>query len=382
MTQSHRFNRRQALSWMTILGLACHTTVKAQGPKSINTTRSPVLAQIVDVSTAQIDVTKDFLVGARTGIQEVNARGGLGGQQIRHSVIEVDGSPASLHAAVNQLKAESQCVALFGSAGDQTAAQLVRILAREMPDLPHVAPWLQNVESVGSSNTFPIFASRQEQISHAFKSLYSVGISRVGAVYGSTAEYTAYRTDLEHIGKALKLEIASYPYVGDLKESAAQLQSDTPRVLLFIGGTPELLRFAQGVEKQSVQRYIVAMSDVNLQSVQQLGQISRYTPIIATQVVPMINARIPVVRAFRTALGRFFDEPPTPIGLAGYVAAQYTTEVLRAIDGPLNRANAMRAFGRRNAVDLGGFHIAPDRDARVSSFVTQSMVTADGRLLG
>jgi ABC-type branched-subunit amino acid transport system substrate-binding protein len=373
--------RRRILQALASLPVALAAPSWAQPSKSASGTRALTVAQIVDTSTSQIDVTKDFLVGSRTAWQEINARGGLGGAPVRHLVLEVNGSPNSLRSAVEALKAETHCVALFGSAGDQAASQLVGLLARELPDLPHVAPWLQNVEAVSSASTFPIFASRQDQIAHAIKSLSVIGISQVGAVYGSAAEYNAYRADLDQIAKSLKLSIVSYRGDGDLRDLALSLTPDSPRVLLFVGGTPELVRFSQGVEKQAAQRYIIAMSDVNLQSIQQMG-MSRFTPMIATQVVPMVNASLPVVKAFRSALGRLYDEPPTPLSLAGYIAARYTHEVLQGVDGPLSRASALQAFARRSAVDLGGFRISPDNRTRGTAYVTQSMVSADGRLVG
>ena len=47
---------------------------------------------------------------------------------------------------------------------------------------------------------------------------------------------------------------------------------------------------------------------------------ARGTPIIATQPVPLDNAALPVVRAYRETLARLFDEPPTALSLAGYIA--------------------------------------------------------------
>lgn len=381
MPPFHHPGRRRILQALASLPVALAAPSWAQPSRSASGARALTIAQIVDTSTSQIDVTKDFLVGSRTAWQDINARGGLGGTPVRHLVLEVNGTPTSLRSAVDALKAESHCVALFGSAGDQTASQLVGLLARELPDLPHVAPWLQNVETVTSAATFPIFASRQDQIAHAIKSLSVIGINQVGAVYGSTAEYNAYRADLEQIARSLKLSIVAYRGDGDLRDLAQSLTPDSPRVLLFVGGTPELVRFSQGVEKQAAQRYIIAMSDVNLQSIQQMG-MSRFTPMIATQVVPMVNASLPVVKAYRNALGRLYDEPPTPLSLAGYIAARYTHEVLQGVDGPVTRTSALQAFARRSAVDLGGFRISPDNRGRGTAYVTQSMVAADGRLVG
>ena len=378
MNSIHNPSRRGIVRTIASLSLACAAPVWAQPSKA---SRVPTVAQIVDISTNQIDVSKDFLVGSRAAWQEINSRGGPQGTPVKHLVLEVDGSVASLRSAVESLKNEAQCIALFGTAGDRASSQLAGILGRELPELAHVAPWLQNVEAVASPSTFTIFASRQEQIAHAIKSLSVMGISQVGAVYGSAAEYATYRADLQQVAKALKLSIVSYTTPGDLRDLAQSLHADSPRVLLFVGGTPELVRFSQGVEKQEVQRYIIAMSDVNLQSIQQMG-MSRFTPMIATQVVPMVNSSLPIVRAYRAALGKFFDEPPTPLSLAGYMSARYTNEVLQGMDGTINRATALQAFARRSAVDLGGFRIAPDARNRGSAYVTQSMIAADGRLIG
>jgi len=367
-----------ALATMSVAGVS---PIRAQLLKPTSLSRQFTVAQIADMSVSQIDVSKDFLVGSRAAWQDINARGGLLGKTVNHLVIEVDGSAASLRAAAESLKTQSQCIALFGSVGDRAASQLTGMLGRELPDLAHVAPWLQNVNADAAPNTFPIFASRQDQIAHAIKSLSVMGVTHVGAVYGSPAEHTAYREGLEQIARALKLAFTSYNPAADLQAVGKSLTADSPRVLLFVGGTPELLRFTQGIEKQATQRYIIAMSDVNLQSIQQMG-VTRLTPVIATQVVPMVNASLPVVKAYRDALGRLFDEPPTPQSLAGYIAARYTHEVLQGVDGPLTRLSALQAFQRRSAVDLGGFRIAPDAKGRSAAYVTQSMISPDGRLIG
>lgn len=381
MTQQHNPGRRRSLRTLVGASIASALPLWAQSSRSAAGSRAMTVAQVVDMSTSQLDVSKDFLVGSRTAWQEINAKGGIQGAPVRHLVIEVDGTAASLGAAVDSLKTETHCVAVFGTSGDRAASQLTSLLKRGMPELPHVAPWLQNVDALASTNTFPIFASRQEQIAHAIKSLSVMGITQVGAVYGSAAEFNAYRKDLEQIALALKLSITPYQTSGDLRDLAQTLTPDSPRVLLFVGGTPEMVRFAQGVEKQAAQRYLIAMSDVNLQSIQQLGA-SRFTPMIATQVVPMVNSNAPVVRAYRNALGRLFDEPPTPLSLAGYVSARYTFEVLQGIEGTLTRATALQAFARRSPVDLGGFRIAPDTRGQGTAYVTQSMMSADGRLVG
>ena len=140
------------------------------------------------------------------------------------------------------------------------------------------------------------------------------------------------------------------------------------------------MQFTQGLDKQSRQRYVVALADVNLQTLMQMGA-SRNTPVIATQAVPMVTAGLPVVRAYRETLARLFDEPPAPLSLAGFIAARYTYEVLSELDAP-TRQSALAAFQRRAALDVGGYRVAFDPRRRSATYVTQSMLTVDGRVVG
>ncbi len=360
-------------------GLLGSATSWAQAPRT--TAVTPSVLQVVDMSESQIDVSKDFLIGARAAWQDLNSRGGIRGKAVRHVVVEVDGSPQSLRSAVDTLKAQPECLAVVGSAGHRAASQLATLLQREMPDVAHVAPWLHSQPLEGQDSTFGIFATRQEQISHAVKSLSIMGVTEVGAVFASAAERVSYQGDLEQAAANLKLKLKTYVPSSTLQALATELRPDSPRILIFLGGTPELLQFSQGIEKQAAQRYIVAMSDVNLQTLQQLG-VSRFTPVIATQAVPPVNGNQPIVRSYRETLNRLFDEPPTPQSLAGYLSARYTQEVMLTLDGGLNRANLLQAFARRLPLDLGGFRINPDLRRKTPAFVTQSMVAADGRLVG
>lgn len=333
------------------------------------------------MSAAQVDISKDFLVGTRAAWHDINAKGGVHGRPVQVKTIEVDGMAANLGLTIETLRLQPDIAALFGTTGDFTSSRVSDILRRAAPELAHIAPWIHNIQTVPGEVTFPIFASRQEQINHAVRSLSMMGIAEIGAVYATPAEFASCKVDMEQIAGGLKLRLRSYGPVADLRRLANTLTTDSPRVLVFLGGTPELLMFTQGIDKQALQRYIVAMSDVNLPTFTQMG-FSRHAPVIATQVVPLVNSNSPLVRGYRETLARLFDEPPTPHSLAGFIAARYTYESLMLIDGPINRTSLLQAMQRRRAIDLGGFTINLDASHRSGGFVTQSMMTADGRIVG
>ncbi|NML45484.1 ABC transporter substrate-binding protein [Ramlibacter sp. G-1-2-2] len=344
---------------------------------------SPVLvAQLFDTSPREQDVAKDFLNGSRAAWQEINAQGGLRGRQVVHQPVEVDGAnPESLRQAWRALKDNNACVALSGTASDPLASQLTALLAQENAGIAHAAPWLQNSSQEIGDATFPIFAGRREQIEHALKSLSVMGIAEVGAVYAAPRDFALQRDDVTRIAADFKLKLSDFQAHGDLARLGQRLGPNSPALLLFMGGTPELLQFTQGLQRQARQRYVIALADVNLQTLQQMGG-GKSTPIIATQAVPMATAALPVVRRYRDAMARLFDEPPAALSLAGYIAARYTYEVLAGVDGQLTRASALSEFRRRAEVDLGGYRVRFDASRRSTTFVTQSMLTADGRVVG
>ena len=373
--------RRQFLQQASMAAACVAAPALAQPGKVGAASRSVAIAQLVDVSQAQQDVSKDFLIGSRAAWQDINLRGGIRGRRVEHLALEADGTPDSARAAFDGVKNNTSCVAMSGSVGDQLATAIVSLSRQDGLNMAHVAPWLQNSITEIDDNTFPIFASRQEQIAHALKNFAVMGISEIGTVYGSEKEYFSYRTEVERVAAALKLKIQAFRGQGDLRALGQKLTSETPVLLLFLGGTPELAAFTQGLEKQTRQRYVVALADVNLQTMQQMGA-GRNTPVIATQPVPMVTSSIAVVRSYRETLARLFDEPPNALSLAGFIAARYTYEVLSGMDGALTRPAVLSAFQKRADHDLGGFRISFNSQRRSSAYVTQSMMMQDGRLIG
>jgi ABC-type branched-subunit amino acid transport system substrate-binding protein len=363
-----------------ILAVSAATMLPAM-PARAQPVKPWVIAQVVDTTAQQQDVSKDYLIGARAAWQEINAKGGFQGRPVKHLSIETDGSTSSLRAALDSVHMNASCIALFGTAGDRTAQALTNLLRTERSGLAHVAPWLQNTSSELDDTTFTIFADRQAQISHIVKSLSLVGTKELGVIYASTQEFDLYATDVERIAKSMGIKSVTSPLGHDLKKVGQKLSANSPAVQLFVGGTPELSELTKGLEQQTLQRFVLVLADVNLQTMKEMG-IARKTPIFAAQTVPMVNSSMPVVRAYRAAMSKFFDEPANPLSLAGYIAARYTFEVLNRVGAGLNRQTALAVFQKRESVDVGGFVVNYNAAGRGSQFVTQSMLAKDGYMVG
>ena len=378
MSHAPLFRRRGVLA--AVAAAACVPGLSLAQARG--SARIPIVAQLFDISQQEQDVAKDFVIGSRAAWQDITSQGGLRGRPVQHVTLEVDGSsPDAVRQAWLALRDMPACVTLSGTVSDPLATQLNALMRADGQGLAHVAPWLQNSSAEVDDRTFPIFAARQEQIGHALKSLTVMGVNEVGAIFASAREHDLYREDVARTAAALKLKLATYRGSGDLTALGQRLGPASPALLLFVGGTPELVQFTQGLDKQARQRYVIALADVNLQTVQQMGG-GKSTPIIATQAVPMVNASLPVVRKYREVMARLFDEPPVALSLAGFIAARYTFEVLAGIDGHITRASTLAAFQRRSEVDVGGYRVSFNAQRRSATFVTQSMLTADGRVVG
>ena len=374
----HTTQRRAVLQ--RILAVSAATMLPAIPVRS-QPARPWVIAQIVDTTAQQQDVSKDYLIGSRAAWQEINAKGGLQGRPVKHLSIETDDTATSLRAALDSAQSITTCIAMSGTAGDRTAQALTNLLRSERSGLAHVAPWLQNASSELDNTTFAIFADRQAQISHIVKSLSVVGTKDLGVIYASPQEFTLYRADVERAAQRMSMQISTSQPALDLKSLGQKLAATSPAVQLFIGGTPELAQLTAGLEQQSRQRYVLALADVNLQTMKEMGA-ARQTPVFAAQTVPMVNSSLPVVRAYRAAMSKFFDEPANPLSLAGYIAARYTFEVLNRVGAGLSRQTALAAFQKRESIDVGGFMVSYNAAGRGSQFVTQSMLGKDGQMVG
>jgi ABC-type branched-subunit amino acid transport system substrate-binding protein len=381
-TPKNTLKRRDLLRYIGLLPTSAAATVTwAQTSSQAVPARHVSVAQIVDFSQAQQDVSKDFLIGSRAAWADINNRGGLRGKRVEHWVLETDGNTSSLDKALAAVKDNPACLALFGTVGDRLASQTVTSSRQLGLNMAHAAPWLQDGSLDIGDKTFPIFAARQEQIAYALKSAAVMGIREMGVVYASALDFNTYHTELDQIALNQKIKLLTFRATQELRQLGQTLSPATPALLLFIGGTPELAEFTQGLQQQNRQRYVLALADINLNTLRQLGK-TRHTSVIATQPVPMVNTSLPIARNFRDTLARLFDEQPTALSLAGFIAARYTFEVLNNVDGALTRQSTLTAFQQRASLDLGGFLVNFNTQRRSTTYVTQSMMSADGRLIG
>ncbi|MCM5680945.1 ABC transporter substrate-binding protein [Schlegelella sp. S2-27] len=339
--------------------------------------------QILDMSTEQQELSRDYSTGVRLAWTEL-ARSDTSAAGISLATVQTDGSPAGLEQALAELRDDAATCVLIGSVGDRLAVQSVTMARKLRLSIAHVGPWMADSRHDGHDEVFCLFASREQQMRHALQSLEGMGLAELGIVYPRASEQAAYQNELQVLLQKLKLRAKAFvPRVGDdWAALAEQLPGSAPAVLLFLGGTLELARFSQALARRGLQRYVVSLSDVDVPTLMQVGS-GPSVPLILTQVVPNPQtSSIPVVRHYRHLLRQLFEEAPSHISLAGYLAGRYAAQVLQRMRGGYARDSVLAEFRRRPAVDLDGYRFNFAVKNRGSAYVTQTLLTREGKLIG
>ncbi len=342
-----------------------------------------VVTQVVDMSPQQQDVSRDFVAGSKAAWQTLNIKGGLRGKKVQHVVVETDGSGAAVKSAWNAAVADARCIAISGSVGSAVSEQLsaLQASAASGKSLPIVAPWLHNPTDKGSRDgVFDIFAGQHQQIEFAVRSLAIMGVPRVVTIFSSALYEQQSRSQVDKAASATRIAVDYVP-AAKLSQDGYKYRPDVP-VVLFLGGTLELHEFInQMAMPAGRQCYVIALADVNLQVLAQMSKIPSQISVVATQVVPPVTSGTAVVREYREALSRLFDEEPTPQGLAGFIAAKFTEAAIARSAQPWSRSSLLATLRRQEDSDLGGFNVLFNKGTRISQYVTQTVIARDGRVL-
>lgn len=338
------------------------------------------LTQILDMSAAQQDLSRDYATGIRLAFAELRDAKLVLPQL---AVVETDGSAAAVHAAAQAAHQDSSQVALMGVAGESAAIRAITALREAKTELPVIAPWLSDSRFDADPSLALLFASRNQQIKHVLSHLALVGVSELGLVYPSAEAAAADAQSIAGLSRELKVQarVLQGPGDGQFERFGRTLPPGAPYFLVFLGGSLELAQFTSGLAQGRKPKYVICLSEVDPNTFVQTTSNSS-SPVVFTQVVPDPNAsRLPVVRAYLKSLNRYFDEPPSPMSLAGYIAGRYAGTVLARLGPSVSRQQLLTELKQRRSVDVSGWPIAFSDSSRGSTYVDQVLL-GKGKYIG
>jgi ABC-type branched-subunit amino acid transport system substrate-binding protein len=160
------------------------------------------------------------------------------------------------------------------------------------------------------------------------------------------------------------------------------LQADPmPRAVIMVGAYAPCARFIELMRGLAPDILFLNVSFVGAAPLSKaLGDKSE--GVIVTQVVPHVDAKVPIVAEYRKALSVMDDGVAATFGsLEGYIATRILLKALRSRDGSVTRESVIDSLEGLGSFDIGlgvPLHLGPD-DHQASHTVWPTILR-DGRI--
>lgn len=374
--------RRWLRQWALPAGLALGHPAFAQRAADTGLRAGARMVQLLDMSVAQQELSRDYSTGVRLA-WAVEGQKGRPLSRISLETVNTDGSAAAVNAALDRIAQDADILALVGTVGDALAVRVQDGLNQRGLKLPHLGPWMADGRHDSDPTLALLFASRSMQLRKALGSAYGMGVNDLIVVYSTAEDQRLYDPEVSGMAQSLGLKLRRL--TGSSVTQPAALAARLPAggaMILFLATSAEVAQFTQAMARRGDHRFVLALGDVDAPSLMQFTP-GRGVPVILTQVVPSpLRSRLSMVETYRNRLGELYDEPPSTISLAGYLAGQYTAALVREAGSPLTREHLLDGVSRRRPVSLGGWAIDFRDGRRGSQFVNPTLLDSSGRLIG
>lgn len=352
---------------------------------------SGVLAQLrvgqtAGHSGAVAATVKEATAGARLVFEQVNARGGIGGQKIE--LVQMDDRFEPALAAANARKlADDGVIALFLTRGTPHNQAILPVL--EQARLPLVGPSTGAMLLHQPVNpwVFNVRASYQREAERVVRHLVQTGVARLAIVqvadsFGDDAAAGALRG----FG-AGKPPVAHLKYdrsKPDFAPIVKQLVAADVQAVLYLGSGTAVVDGIKALRAGGSAAQLATLSN-NASSgfVKALGPLAH--GVIVSQVLPSERAlAIPVVKEAHDLVAQHpgLASEVTPALLEGVVSAKVLVEGLRraAAARDLSRSGLQQALNGITRLNLGGLELSySPADHSGLDYADLSIVGGDGR---
>ena len=342
---------------------------------------------VLDQNGINADTGRDYIAGARTWFDHVNATGGVNGRRIQVILKDDEGAPANAVKLTRDLIDQDKVDALFGYVGDDSLSAVAEDARFRASRTVLFAP-LSGAD-IGSAVDAIVFVrpSYKEEVRHAIRHFGQLSVSRFTVVFadnnfgrGLNAEI---RTQLSADGRMPIAEVAIPLSLGGLGNIARDVLAQKPQVIVVAADTITTAEFVKKVRGLDISAQIVALSTVNHRTLMELVKADFATGTMITQVVPNPLSRVTKLQNDHlNLLAKYRDEPPSHLTLEGFLAAKAFVKLLERTGRELNRASITAAVTGSPRYDLDGMTVSfGGKNDRGSRFVDIAYLRKSGTML-
>jgi len=342
-----------------------------------------IIAQTADLSGGMQNIGRDYFTGAKVAFDQANAGEGTGGRKIKFIQLDDGGDPATASANAKRLIEDERADVLFGLTSESCVEAVANCAAFKNSDIEIFAPVTGIDHLSAKGRVVYLRPSSAEEMISIMDRFTKLSLARLALIHTASPSMIAVR-DAAFAG--IKERYFELPRAYTLKDSASNAQAlvsaiekDQIQAAIVMADSISAALLIKQLRPRMPALFICVSSTVDISSLQQIvGQKLAHGLMVSRVVPDPNNGVIPVVTNFKKTLSKYLDEPPTPSGLEGFIAAQTLMAVLRKAENPRHLAGV--AQRRVGMLDVGGWKVNLANNRAVDK-VEMAMVTRDGKLL-
>jgi branched-chain amino acid transport system substrate-binding protein len=304
--------------------------------------------------------------GVLAAMKEINLRGGIKGRSLCLVVLDDGYEPERTVPNMHTLIEQEHVLAVIGNVGTPTA-----IAAVPIANSSHV-PFFGAYTGAGILRRIPpdryivnYRASYAEETAAMVQALLTIGNMKpneiafftqrdaygdsgfVGGIAALKKNGLKDETQITH-GRYERNSLAVENGLADIL-----LADPEPKAVIIVGTYSPAAKFITLAREYGLKSQFLNVSFVGAAPLAQaLGPDEN--GVIVTQVVPPLEASMPVVKSFHRAMHLFNASiPPTSGALEGYIATRILIEALTKIEGEISRESIINALEGLGKFDLG-----------------------------
>ncbi|MGJ7500768.1 ABC transporter substrate-binding protein [Variovorax sp. ZT5P49] len=385
MTAEATATRRRALRIMGAGAAALAAAPWASPAQRAEADTEILIGQSCQLSGPLAPLTREIQEGAAWCFEQVNAKGGVHGRQIRLVALDDAYDPKRTAENVRQLIEKNGVFALFNLAGTPTTLAALPVLREHK--VPLIAPFTGTdaLRSSFDKYVFNVRAGYADEIEKIVQHLSVLGIDRVGVAYLNnsfgTGGLDAVKSATTKRGVALAAATPLEIDGSGLREAAQDLARSRPPVIILATAGKVTSDFIAAYQSSGSGAQFYALSVVSSQQlIQALGDRSKGVAI--AQVMPY-----PWGSGTRLAreLSDLASRKAVEVGynhMEGFVSAKVLVEGLQQAGPSPTRESLVRGLEGLRELDLGGYVVRfSDRNHNGSNYVELTIVGASKRVL-
>jgi ABC-type branched-subunit amino acid transport system substrate-binding protein len=345
-----------------------------------------VIGQSIAMTGGTAELGQAVIKGAKLHIDQVNASGGIAGQQIQIKTLDDAGKADKAAENVRTLIERDRVVAIFaGIEGGPCTSALKVAVELKTPFIACMtgSPEMREPYDV---HVFTVRAPHFAEYEHIIDMAVSYGFTKFGFLQSDSDNGRHHLANVNRLLAARKLPPAK-PFVltKDIKaETLAQnlLASDV-QVMFNHGSYDIYADMILQTRKAAPNRVnFFAVNSGIAQLARKLGSSGK--GVTFTSVVPFpLSGREAIAREFSKLFATAYPtETPSLSAMEGYISAKVLTEGLKRAGAHPTRESLTKALDNLGTVNLGNYSVTFSPGNHIgSSYVDTAVVNGDGRFV-